>query len=58
MTSDGWPVVGEDVACILGEVLDADTVEALRHSRPPIHIHTDPLSDDDLRALLSRLRAL
>lgn len=58
MTSGGWPVIGEDIPCILGEVLDADTVEALRRSRPPIHIRTDPLSDDDLRTLLNRLRAL
>lgn len=58
--SAGWPVVGEDTPCVPGETLDADTIEALRRNRPPMHIHirADPLSDEDLRTLLNRLRAL
>lgn len=50
-------VVGEDDPCILGEVLDADTVAELRRNHPPARLEFS-VTEDTMAAVVQRLREL
>lgn len=55
--AERWEAVGEDDPCILGEVLDADTVAELRRNRPPTQVEFS-VTEDTLAAVVERLREL